>query len=584
MFFDGRFLNPAVCVPCDNSKQCARFFPRPGVLHIFQVRFSWFNLLMPEPIPEQIPVHPARRELSPQRQMRYLARARNLAASDPFEALDEVHRLLDSGLTTPDIYFLQAELLIGLGCGTFAATAADNALTTGGDPLMALRLMLKANLIAFNHKPAIVVIDRILALAPLDDATKEDVAQAAHELHRYDLAERLYDDLLANDPDNARSAINLGFARHKMGRMTEARRLYAHAVRVKPEATNALRLLVDTRKQTPDDNDRVLIIDTLAKLAPGSEDYATASYALGKVEEDLKNYDNAFAAFATGAGIVRGKMPYSTETSRQAFQTTKRYFDRPARMARRAPETPQPVFVLGMPRTGSTLIDRILSSHPEVTSMGELGCFKEAMKVVTGYGGGEGFHEHFYAQRDRNIDLDRLGQLYLQAASPTHFEGRWFIDKYPMNFMDLGLMAEALPDAKFIHTIRDPLDTVFGNYKQLFTLGFYHYSYDLKEAAEYYLLYRDLMAFWHDRCPGRILDVVYEDNIADPEGNARRMLDYLDLDWDDRVLRFHENAAPVDTASLSQVRQPIYKTAVGHWRRYEKHLGPAIAILREALP
>ena len=516
--------------------------------------------------------------------MRYLARARNLVTSDPFEALDEVHRLLDSGLKTPDIYLLQAELLIGLGCGTFAATAADNALTAGGDPLTALRLMLKANLTAFNHKPATAVIDRILALGSLDDATKEDVAQAAHELHRYDLAERLYADLLTNDPDNARSAINLGFACHKMGRMAEGRRLYIHAVQVKPEATNALRLLVDTRKQTPDDNDKALITGTLAKLTPGSEDYATASYALGKVEEDLKNYDNAFAAFETGASIVRGKMPYSTEASRQAFETTRRYFDRPARTATETRTGPQPVFILGMPRTGSTLVDRILSSHDRVTSMGELGCFKEAMKVVTGYGGGEGFHEHFYGQRDRDIDLDRLGRLYLQAASPTHFEGRWFIDKYPMNFMDLGLMAEALPDARFIHTIRHPLDTVFGNYKQLFTLGFYHYSYDLKEAAEYYLLYRDLMAFWHDRFPGRILDVVYEDNIADPEGNARRMLDYLGLDWDERVLRFHENTAPVDTASLSQVRRPIYKTAVGHWQRYEKHLGPAIEALREVLP
>ena len=523
-----------------------------------------------------------RRALSPQRQARHLARARALVACDPHQALDEVHRLLDGGAEASEIYQLQSQLLTGLGCGTFAAVAADKALAAGGDPETCLLLMLKAHLIAFNLKPAVAVIDRLLALGRLATATREEVAHAAHELHRYDLAELLYGELLAADPDNARLSVHLGFSRHKNGRMDEARGLYRHAVTVRPEATNALRLLADARKQMPDDNDKALILDTIAKLTPGTEDYATACYALGKVEEDLKAYDAAFAAYAMGASIVRSKTPYATEGSRQAFAVTKAWFDRPARSAAGWADGSRPIFVLGMPRTGSTLVDRILSSHAEVTSMGELGCFKEAMKVVTGFGGGDGFHEHFYSRRDRAIDLDPLGRLYVDAASPATFTGRYFIDKYPMNFMDLGLIAEALPQARFIHTIRHPLDTVFGNYKQLFTLGFHPSSYDLKEAAEYYLLYNDLMAFWHSRFPGRILDVVYEDVIKDPEANARRMLDYLGLDWDERVLRFHENTAPVDTASLSQVRRPIYKTAVGHWQNYARHLGPAIDVLEAA--
>ena len=520
-----------------------------------------------------------RRELSPQRQERRLARARTLMESDPFEALDEVHALLDAGATTAPVYALQCELLTGLGCGTFAALAAENGLAAGGDRLTFLRLLLKAHLTGFNRKPAAAVLDKLMAEGPLDKPTREEAAFAAHELHRYDLAETLYGELLAEDPNDPKAGINLAYARHKTGRLDEARALYTHAVKVRPEATNGLRLLVDSRKQTQDDNDRALVIATRHRLVPGSEDYATASYALGKVEEDLKDYDAAFAAFSSGAAIMRGKMPYSTEASRHTFDTTKLWFDRPARSATSMPDGPQPVFVLGMPRTGSTLIDRILSSHSQVRSMGELGCFKEAMKVVTGYGGGDGFHEHFYRQRGRDIDLDALGRFYTQAASPADGAKRYFIDKYPMNFMDLGLIAEALPGARFIHTIRHPLDIVFGNFKQLFTLGFYHYSYDLKEAAEYYLLYRDLMAFWHDRFPGRILDVVYEDHINDPQGTAHTLLDHLGLDWDERVLRFFENAAPVDTASLSQVRRPIYKTAVGHWQRYERHLGPAIDVL-----
>ncbi|MDV6331137.1 tetratricopeptide repeat-containing sulfotransferase family protein [Asticcacaulis sp. 201] len=531
----------------------------------------------------------SRRELSPLRQERRLARARTLADSEPFEALDEVHALLDAGVTSAPVYALQSELLTALGCGTFAAVAAENGLAAGGDRLTFLRLLLKAHLTAFNRKPASRVLDSLIAMtgpdgAPLDRPVREEAAFAAHELHRYDLAEALYSELLRENPDDPKASINLAYARHKTGRLDQARDLYTHAVTVRPEATNGLRLLVDSRRQTPDHNDKALVLDTLGRLSPGSEDFATASFALGKVEEDLQQYDAAFAAFSAGAAIMRGRMPYTTEASRSTFETTKRWFDRPQRTVLASPMGPNPIFVLGMPRTGSTLIDRILSSHTQVRSMGELGCFKEAMKVVTGYGGGDGFHEHFYSCRDRKIDLDALGRIYINAASPADFQAWYFIDKYPMNFMDLGLIAQALPNARFIHTLRHPLDTVFGNFKQLFTLGFYHYSYDLREAAEYYLLYRDLMAFWRDRFPGRILDIVYEDHIADPYGTAHTLLDHLGLDWDDRVLRFHENAAPVDTASLSQVRRPIYKTAVGHWQRYEKHLGPAIDALAGQVP
>ncbi len=527
------------------------------------------------------PAGARKRELSPPRQERYLARARALAGDDPFESLDQVHMLLDSGLATPELFSLQTELLIALGCGTFAAQAAERGLKAGGDPMTFLLLLLKAHLTAFNRKPAAAMIDRIMALGALEDAAKAEVAHAAHELHRYDIAERLYAELLATDPDDVKSCVNLGFARHKLGRMTEARDLYIHAVTTRPEAANAMRLLADTRKQTAADNDREIIRGARDRLTSGSEEFATASYALGKVEEDLKDFDAAFAAFGAGAAIMRARTAYSTQAARQSFEATKRFFDRPSPQPVAASAGPCPIFVLGMPRTGSTLVDRILSSHPDVTSMGELGCFKEAMKVITGYGGGEGFHDHFYSRTDRDIDYRRLGDTYLRAASPGH-DIRYFIDKYPLNFMDLGLMAEALPQARFIHTVRHPLDTLFGNFKQLFTLGFYPYSYDLAEAAEYYLLYCDLMAFWQQRFPGRILDVVYEDVVADTEGNARRLLDHLGLGWDARVLRFHENAAPVDTASLSQVRRPIYTSALGHWRRYEAQLAPAIEVLSRA--
>lgn len=521
------------------------------------------------------------RDLSPQRQSRYLERARSLITTDPAEALTQLQVLFDHGVEDPQVYALKAEACLALGCGTFAAEAAARALALGGDRVNLLRLQLRAHLAAFNRKAALATLDLLLAEPDLETDDKAEAAQAAHELHRYDLSEALYAELLEANPSDARSLINLGFASHKLGHMPKARDLYQRAIAIRPEATNALRLLADAKKQTADDNDKALISDTLAKLAPGTDAYATAAYSLGKVEEDLKQYTAAFEAFSTGAQIIRKLTAYSDAAARNTFNLTKAYFT--GREARRASPVSgaTPIFILGMPRSGSTLIDRILSSHTDVVSMGELGCFKEAMKVATNYGGGEGFHDHFYRQK-LTPDLNQLGQLYVDAASPSEPGPKYFIDKYPANYMDLGLMAEALPEAKFIHSIRHPLDTIFGNFKQLFTLGYYPYSYDLSEAAHYYVMYRDLMAFWHQRFPGRILDVVYEDVVTSPETEARRMLDYLGLDWQAQVLRFYENAAPVDTASLSQVRRPIYTSAKGNWRHYEAQMSEAIAIVQRA--
>ncbi len=536
------------------------------------------------------------RRLSPAREKRYFQRAKLLSSTDPFYALDYVHKLLDGEVCTSEAHQLEATLLLQLGCGTFAAKATERALKAGGDPLPLLLLLLKCHLSAYNRKPAAIILERLLEFGALPDQAKAEIAHGAQEIHQYDVAERLYLELLESDPRNCKYLINLGYAYQKNGNMQEAERCYRSAIEQKPDSANALRLLSSVRKQTSDDNCRKLISDAMPDLDKASEEYVTAAYALGKTCEDLGEYESAFENFKAGADAMHPKLPYSTSAVKRTFEITKTYFDHPQRQhavskssavhstdeSLKVQPRQEPLFILGMPRTGSTLIDRILCSHSEATSMGELGCFKEAMKVVTGYGGGEGFHEHFYSTVDREIDLPKLGATYIEAASPTDFSGRFFIDKYPMNFMDLGLIADTLPRARFIHTLRTPLDTVFANFKQLFTLGFYHYSYSIAECAEYYLQYQELMAYWKQRLPGRILDVQYEDLVNNTEPQIRRILDFLDLDWQADCLAFYNNSKPVDTASLSQVRQPIYKSAIGHWRHYEAFLSEAITIFNAA--
>lgn len=519
--------------------------------------------------------------LGPARARRLLVKALEQATRDPREALLDVHRLIDGGFDSPEVAALEARLLITLGCGSFAAHAAQRGLSAGGDRLTFLLLLLEAHLTAFNRKPARQVLDQLLLMAPLPSDAIEAVAHGASELGRHAEAEQLYAERIHGAPSDHRAAVNFAHALLKTGEIDRAESLLDEALTDHPEAGHAWRLLAGTRRQTRERNILSGLRSALPRMAPGSDDLAAAFYALGKTLEDLGELDEAFGAFTSGARITRPRVPYSTAAVEDAFALTKDFFAaRPSSAPAEAAGAP--LFIVGLPRTGSTLIDRMLTGHDEIVSMGELGCFKEAMKIETGYAGGPGFHEYFYSTSGQRIAPQRLGARYRAAASPEIGAPRWYIDKYHMNFLDLGLIAEALPEARFIHTIRHPLDTIFGNFKQLFTLGFHHFSYDLAECTAYYLLYRDLIAFWHRRLPGRILDVVYEDVVADQAGQARRMLDFLGLDWADACASHHKNPTPVDTASMIQVREPLYARAVGHWQGYRPYLGTTIAELEKA--
>ncbi len=538
----------------------------------------------------------AKQKPSSARQRRYLRRAKLQCSTDPFNALSNVHKLLDGGVHTAEVYHLQATLLLQLGCGSYAAQSAEKALQAGGDRLTLLLLMLKCHLTAYNRKPAAKIIEYIMDMAPLPISAQEDVAHGAQEIHQYPLAERLYEELLSGDSDNPKYLINLGYAYQKNGEKKKAVDCYRKAINSNPDSANGYRLLTSAQKQTADENDLDLLKKVMPNFEAQSSEYATGAYALGKIFEDIGDFSNAFHHFKAGADVMRPKWPYGTAGAKYSSEITMKYFEHPSRCKKisvvdsneesdkplSVKVKPGPLFILGMPRTGSTLLDRMLGNHPEIISMGELGCFKEAMKVLTGFAGGDGFHNHFYQQSDRVIDLDRLGHLYREAAGPEDFPGTYFIDKYPMNFMDLGLIADALPEARFIHTIRNPLDTVFANYKQIYTLGFYHYSYTLQECAEYYICYHEIMKFWRHREPHRILDIYYEEMIHNTETLARRVLKFLDLDWDENCLHPQKNKSPVDTASLSQVRQPIYKTAIDHWKNYEPYLQDVKNILEQA--
>jgi hypothetical protein len=239
-----------------------------------------------------------------------------------------------------------------------------------------------------------------------------------------------------------------------------------------------------------------------------------------------------------------------------------------------------PIFIVGMPRTGTTLVDRILSAHPQVHSAGELQAMPLAIKQLAGTRSRLVIDPETVAA-SIGLDPHAVGSLYLQRANQHRLraDGR-FIDKLPANFLNIGQIAGALPNASIVCLRRHPMDTVWSNFKNLFatTSAYYSYSYDLLDTARYYARFDRLMAFWDRLLPGRILPLSYEDLVADQEGESRRLYAHCGLDWTDAALEFHNQTSAVATPSAAQVRRPINRDAVARWRSHATALAPVQAL------
>ncbi|MCB1697795.1 MAG: sulfotransferase [Pseudomonadales bacterium] len=304
-------------------------------------------------------------------------------------------------------------------------------------------------------------------------------------------------------------------------------------------------------------------------------------YGLGKEFEDLGQWDQAFSAFAQGAQARRSTLQYDEPRETATFDTLGELYTSQW-LAARPPgcDDTSPIFIVGQPRTGTTLVERIITAHSQVHSAGELQQFGNCIRRMTDYDQQERFSPELF-RKALAIDPAALGQQYLLRTTRLRGQLPRFVDKLPYNYLFLPHILAALPNARVIHLVRDPRDACFSVFKQLFADAYPH-SYSLEEMARHFVRYYRLMALWRERFPGRFLDVHYEDVVVDLQHNARRMLGYLDLPWEDACVEFHRQDAAVSTASAVQVREPAHTRSVGRWRRYERQLAPALEILRSA--
>jgi hypothetical protein len=303
-------------------------------------------------------------------------------------------------------------------------------------------------------------------------------------------------------------------------------------------------------------------------------------FALGKVYEDIGRYDESFFAYEQGNSLKHSVLAWDETEDDVMLDRMMSVFTKEFFAARPKPTyaSKAPIFIVGMPRSGTTLLEQILSTHPGVFGAGEL---KDMNEVVIGAMPGADYKQYpNVVDAFSSDEFRRLGERYIEKVWRNAPEATRITDKMPSNFFYIGMIHLMLPEAKIIHAMRDPMDSCFSCYSRLFNKENVRFAYDLGTLGRYYARYIKLMRHWHEVLPaGTILDLRYEDMVADTEGQARRLLDYLGLPWDDACLEFHNNKRRVKTASLAQVRKPIYKTSVARWKYYEKHLGPLLDIV-----
>jgi len=427
---------------------------------------------------------------------------------------------------------------------------------------------------------AIDQLEQLERAEPDNISHKVQMAAVLSMAGRFDEAHRKFEEVLQRIPDNAGILTSYGHSLRYGGKGTEATEAYLRAIDADPEAGEAYWSLANLKTFRFSDEQVETMRTRLASLKKDSADKFHLAFALGKALEDAKSWDESFQAYATGNSIKRRFSAYDRA------DTTARV---DAMLAECGPDlfdasghpSNAPIFVVGLPRAGSTLLEQILASHSEVEATAELPFIGQIASELSGKR--KRTDESRYPAILNELTPEQrteLGQQYLDRAAVYRSDAPHFIDKLPNNWLHVALIKVILPNATIIDARREAMAACFANFKQLFARG-QEFTYGLEDIAHYYADYRRLMDHWHAVLPGGVLTVNYEEVVADLERQVERLLAHCGLAFEAACLRFHEQDRAVRTASSEQVRQPIYKDAVALWQNYEQHLEPVRRVLTE---
>jgi tetratricopeptide (TPR) repeat protein len=428
---------------------------------------------------------------------------------------------------------------------------------------------------------AVAAYRRAISIQPNDAKACYNLGVALKECGSLDDVVAVYRQAISIKPDFAEAFFNLGLALKEQGKLDESRRMLEKAAELSPARAANYRVLADAKHFRSGDP-HLTAMEKLAREMTSlpREEQIDLHFALAKAYDDLEEYERCFEHLLEGNALKRRCISYDEAATLDRFRRTMEVFTLELMRAKQdfGDPSPVPVFILGMPRSGTTLIEQILASHPKVFGGGELNNIAVALSRLSERDAASTRFPAVISSMTAE-QLGRFGANYVRAISTLAPGAARITDKMPLNFAYVGLIHLALPNARIIHARRHPLDTCFSCFSKLFT-DHQPCSYDLAELGRFYRSYEALMDHWRSVLPpGVMLELQYEDVTCNLEVESRRMVAHCGLEWEDRCLSFHDTERPVHTASAIQVRQPIYLTSIGRWRHYVRQLGPLIEAL-----
>ena len=443
----------------------------------------------------------------------------------------------------------RTECLFAIGRREDALAAARLAADAGASAAAALDAVGEALVNAGEHGPARDLYDRALKVAP------DDVAI---------LGKRAVLSVFLGDFESAAAD-------------------YDRVLQLSPADPHALKGRAELRRQTVDNNSIAAMHAALARFPADSYEAATLHFALAKSHEDLGDHDANWRHLSMANRLDRRRVSYDRVQDVAAIERIIQGFPQSLEGSPMDPEGESPSFIVGLPRTGTTLTDRILSSHSLVSSGGEPPALADAITAAVDRRAPPGSLDWLgFAAALANLDGTGIAADYLLRMQARRGDRPRFTDKQPANFFYCGLIFRAFPNARIVHVTRHPLAACYAIYKARFRDRAYAFSYDLDELGAFYVAYRRLMSHWHSVLPGRILDLAYEDIVTALEPTTRRLLDYAGLPFEPACLEFHRNPSSTGTASAVQVRRPLYDSSLQEWRHYAAQLAPLASRLRAA--
>ncbi len=414
-------------------------------------------------------------------------------------------------------------------------------------------------------------------------------ASLANRAGETSLARPAYERALKLSPNNGRIYYDLGVLERVAGNLEKSHQLIGKALELNPDNPSAIRTYgADVKYEYGDENYKRLnyVAAKFSEFSPVEQIHLHYSFA--KAQEDVGEMDAAFRNYEMAGNKKRKMEPYKERDAIKMIQVIPQVVtrERLAATGQAGCDSDVPVFILGMPRSGTSLMEQILSAHPDIFGAGELKILPGVLENIS-----VGQNRLRLGDKDpvftyeQNANWQARGQAYVDRLNKLADKPGYkrIVDKMPGNFNFVGMIHAILPNAKIIHSRRHPVETCLSCYRIHFAEG-HQWTYNLRELGRFYKRYWNLMKYWREEFPGVMYEAVYEDNVADVEGSAKRLIEYLGLEWNDRCLEFYNVDRPVKTASVTQVRKPIYKTSTNRWRKYEKYLGPLLEELGDIVP